>query len=97
MPLESKFQAELIKDLKIVFPGCIVLKNDSSYQQGIPDLIVLHGQQWATLECKQHEKARVQPNQPYFVDLMDRMSFSAFIYPENRDRILEDLQEHFDS
>ena len=55
--LESKFQSNLIKELKSMFPGCIVMKNDSSYIQGIPDLIVLHQDKWATLECKKNLKA----------------------------------------
>lgn len=92
MKLESKFQAELVKDLKHLFPGCVVLKNDSSYQQGIPDLIILYKDRWAMLECKQHAKAKTQPNQPYYVDVLDDMSYAAFIYPENKGAILEELQ-----
>ena len=50
--LENKFQANLIKELKERFPGCIVMKNDPTYIQGIPDLLVLHKDKWASLECK---------------------------------------------
>lgn len=50
--LENKFQANLIKELKARFPGCIVMKNDPTYIQGIPDLLVLHKDKWASLECK---------------------------------------------
>ena len=49
--LENKFQANLIKELKERFPGCIVMKNDPTYIQGIPDLLVLHKDKWASLEC----------------------------------------------
>ena len=90
--LENKFQANLIKDIKKRIPGCIVMKNDSSYIQGIPDLLVLHNDKWAALECKKSKSAIRQPNQEYYVEKMDNMSFARFIYPENREEILDDLQ-----
>lgn len=90
--LENKFQANLIKDIKKRIPGCIVMKNDSSYIQGIPDLLVLHNDKWAALECKKSKSAIRQPNQEYYVEQMDNMSFARFIYPENREEILDDLQ-----
>lgn len=93
--LESKFQANLIKKLKNLFPDCIVMKNDSSYIQGVPDLIVLTGNRWATLECKKTSNARHQPNQDYYVEKMNSMSFSRFIYPENESEVLNDLRDHF--
>jgi hypothetical protein len=89
--LESKFQANLIKKLKKQFPGCIVMKNDSSYIQGIPDLLVLHKDKWASLECKKNANARHQPNQDYYVKQMNDMSYSSFIYPENEDEVIKEL------
>lgn len=93
--LESKFQADLIKDLKSMFHGCIVMKNDSSYIQGIPDLLVLHNDKWASLEVKKNARASKRPNQEYYVNQMDEMSFSRFIYPENKEEVLEDLHTYF--
>lgn len=90
--LENKFQASLIKEIKNRFPGCIVMKNDSSYIQGIPDLLVLHNDKWAALECKKSMTASKRPNQEYFVNKMDDMSFARFICPENREEVLDDLQ-----
>lgn len=90
--LENRFQRELIKELKDLFPGCIVMKNDPDYIQGIPDLTILYGDRWATLECKRSEKARHRPNQDYYVDTMNEMSFSRFIFPENKEAILDELQ-----
>lgn len=90
--LENKFQANLIKDIKKRIPGCIVMKNDSSYIQGIPDLLVLHNDKWAALECKKSKSAIRQPNQEYYVEKMDDMSFARFVYPENREEVLNDLQ-----
>lgn len=91
MKLENKFQSGLIDEIKAMLPGCIVMKNDSAYIQGIPDLTILYGNKWATLEVKRNAKAIHQPNQDYYVALMDNMSFSKFIYPENKEEILDEL------
>lgn len=93
--LENKFQSKLIKELKKEFPGCIVLKNDPTYLQGVPDLLVLYKDKWASLECKKSAKAKHQPNQDYYVGKMNEMSHSAFIYPENKDQVLDDLRKAF--
>lgn len=93
--LESEFQAKLIRDLKDMFPGCIVMKNDSSYIQGIPDLLILYKNKWAALECKKSASASKRPNQEYYVDIMNEMSFARFIYPENREDILDELYQAF--
>lgn len=95
--LERDFQGNLIKDLKKMFPGCIVMKNDSSYIQGIPDLLILHNDKWASLECKKTANANRQPNQEYYVGIMNEMSFSRFIYPENKEEVLSELRKAFES
>lgn len=93
--LERDFQKNLIKDLKSMFKGCIVMKNDSSYIQGIPDLMILFKDKWASLEVKKSATASKRPNQEYYVDTMNDMSFSRFIFPENRDSVLTELKEFF--
>ena len=93
--LENKFQSDLIKELKDRFPGCMVLKNDPNYIQGIPDLLILYGKKWASLECKKSEDAPARPNQPYYVKRMNKMSFSRFIFPENKEEVLNELQSAF--
>ena len=95
--LESKFQSKLIFDLKKRFPECIVMKNDSEYIQGIPDLTILYKNKWATLECKKSSKSKRRPNQEYYVKKMDTMSFSRFICPENKEEVLNELQQTFES
>lgn len=92
---ESEFQANLIKELKYMFTGCIVLKNDAGYIQGFPDLLVLFEDKWAALECKAYLEAPVQPNQNYYVETLNRMFFAAFISPENKEEILDELQLAF--
>lgn len=95
MKKESDFQKNLKKELKNIFPGCIVTKLDSGDIQGIPDLLVLYKNKWATLENKRHAKASHQPNQDYYVETMNNMSFSRFIYPENKDGVLNELRHFF--
>lgn len=95
MKKESAFQGKLIKELQERFPGCVVLKNDPNYIQGIPDLLVLYRSRWAALECKRGENESRRPNQEYYVDKLNGMSFSAFIFPENREEVLHDLEEAF--
>lgn len=95
--LESEYQAKLIKKLRDMFPGCMVLKNDPGYKQGIPDLIILYRDRWAMLEAKANEDRPYQPNQPYYVDLLNEMSFAAFIYPSNEQEILRALQRSFET
>lgn len=89
------FQARLKKELKEMFPGCIITKLDSGDIQGIPDLLILYGERWAALEVKRDVRANRQPNQEYYVETMSRMGFSSFIYPENKDDVLNDLDEYF--
>lgn len=94
---ESKFQASLKKELKEMFPGCIVTKLDSSDIQGIPDLLVLYKDKWATLENKRSANASKRPNQEYYVGKMNEMSFSRFICPENKEEVLDELCKAFKS
>lgn len=91
--LESKFQASLIKTIKKRFKGCIVLKTDPTYIQGLPDLLILYKNKWAALEVKRSAKASHRPNQDYYISLMDKMSFARFISPEVKEEVLDELQQ----
>ena len=91
--LERDFQGQLIKEIKELLPGCMVLKNDPNYIQGIPDLTVFYGGKWATLECKKSAKEAKRPNQEYYVEKMNNMSFSRIIFPENKEEVLNELQK----
>lgn len=92
---ERDFQKALIKELKERFPNCIVLKNDANYKQGIPDLTILFEDKWACLEVKTNSKASHQPNQNHWVEKMDEMSYAAFIYPENKEEVLYEMEQIF--
>lgn len=93
--LESKFQKELMDKIRKQYPGCVILKNDSSYIQGFPDWTILYKDKWAVLEAKRSKNAEKQPNQEYYVDTLNNMSFSRFVYPENSEEVLEEISKYF--
>ncbi len=95
MGRENSFQSSLIKELKKIFPDCIVLKNDSSYIQGIPDLSIYVGDKWALLECKRSPNESHQPNQDFYISKANGMGYASFIYPENKDEVIEELKQYF--
>lgn len=92
---ENHYQAKLIKKLEKLFPGCIILKNDSSYKQGMLDLTLLWEKYWASLEVKASASSSMRPNQEYYVERLGKMSFAAIIYPENETEVLSALQQAF--
>jgi hypothetical protein len=87
----KKYLADFIQ--KSVLPGSYVLRLNSEYFQGIPDIIVLYNNRWAMLEAKRSVDAPHRPNQDYWVDIFDELSFAAFIYPENEEVVLRELQQ----
>jgi hypothetical protein len=93
--LERTFQKRLIKEIKKMFNGCIVMKTDANYIQGIPDLLILYGNKWAALECKKSAKASKRPNQMYYICKLNAMSFARVIYPENKKEVLNELSRLF--
>lgn len=92
---ESEWKTKLIKEIEELFPGCMVLHLDPNDYQGIPDLLILYKKKWAVLEGKQYMGARRQPNQAYYIEIMNDMSFARFIYPGNKEEILDELQQAF--
>lgn len=93
--LENKFQSNLIKEIETRFPGCVVMKNDASYRQGFPDITIFYKDKWASLEVKKSRAAHRQPNQDYWVSMLNAMSYANFIYPENKEEILDEIQRTF--
>lgn len=95
--LESKFQKDLMDEIRDLYPGCVIIKNDPNYIQGFPDWTILYKDKWAVLEAKREEKAKKQPNQDHYVDTLNAMSFSRFVYPENKEAVLNELRKTFES
>ena len=93
---ESDFQRRLIGKIETRFPGSLVLKTDPTYIQGIPDLLILYQNHWAALECKKSRTASHQPNQPYYVEELNKMSYSSFVYPENEEAVLNEMARSFE-
>ena len=97
MTKEAAYQSKLVKRIKDRFPGSIVMKTDPTQRQGMPDLLILHEDKWASLEVKRSEKAPRRPNQEYYVDKLNKMSFSSFIFPENEEEVLNAMERSFKS
>lgn len=95
--LERDFERGLRKRLELLFPGCLYLKLDPTVIQGIPDRLVVWQDRWAALELKRSRRAKRQPNQEYYVNLLDEWSFAAFVCPENVEEVLDALQQTFRS
>lgn len=95
--LEKLYQPDLIKAIRREFPGAVILKNDPQYMQGIPDILLLHGPNWAMLETKRQTESARQPNQEYYIDLFDDMSYANFINPNNEREVLDGIHNAFAS
>ena len=96
MKNENKFQSELKKEIEKRHPGCIIIKNDCHQIQGFPDLTVFKDGKYAWLECKKNSKAEHQPNQDYYVAKANSDGgLGRFIYPENKEEVLNELDTFF--
>lgn len=89
---ENKYQAGLIKRIKKRFPQAFVVKNDPGYIQGILDLTIYFPGFWGMLEVKDSLTSKHRPNQDYYVDFFNKMSFARFICPENEEEVLDELE-----
>lgn len=89
--LESKFQANLIKQIKQVLPEATILKNDPNYIQAIPDLLVILERRCLAIECKRSKTAPFRPNQEYYLKKFD----GVVAYPGNEREIIDEVIEVF--
>lgn len=92
--LENKFKTKLVKEIRARLPGAIVLHTNPP-PQGIPDLLVLYRDKWAALEGKKANDSSHRPNQDYWIEKMNKMSFAAFISPENKEDVLDAMERSF--
>lgn len=94
---EGRFKSKFIKNLEETFPDCIVTKLEADFKAGIPDILIVRGKRWATLEAKASKADVTKPRQnkdaqDYYVGKMNKMSFSSYVYPENEQEVLNELK-----
>lgn len=93
--LESDFKPQFHDRLEYLFPGCVLLKQDAELQQGIPDTLMLYKDMWAAFEVKRRQPRSMrdfQPNQPWWLERLNSMSYAACVYPENVEEVIHDLE-----
>lgn len=95
--LENRFKTKLVKEIQDRFPGSLIFHLDPNELQGAPDLLVLYKNKWAALEGKKEAAASHRPNQDYYVKRMNEMSFASFIFPENKEEVLNAMERSFGS
>jgi hypothetical protein len=94
---ETEFKNRFFDKLDDQFPGCIRVPIDESQFRSFPDTLVLYGKNWAALEFKAERNSPRQPNQDYWVDVLEVWSFGRFVYPENCMEVLDELIWHLKS
>lgn len=96
MTLETDFQTNvLIPEIERRFPDSMVLKNDPTYLQGIPDLTIINGPFWAMLEVKKSPTASFRPNQKYYVEQLNYLGFCAVVCPSNLKFVMDSMESYF--
>lgn len=93
---ESNFQKDIRETIVKRFPDAIVKKQEG-LPQGFPDLIILRGKKWAALEIKKSKNAHHQPNQDNYISRLNEMSYASFIFPENKEEVLDEVFKALES
>ena len=94
---ESAFVTKFLDKIRKRYPEAIIMKNDANQIQGFPDWDIKHMDKWVSLEFKRSKNASKQPNQAYWVDTLNKMSYASFVYPENEEEVLYEIQRVFES
>lgn len=95
MAREGSFKSQFIKRLQREYPRAIITKNDANQLQGIPDILFLLETFWAVFEAKDNVDSPYRPNQEYYLDLMNNMSFARVVYPEIEEEVIRELQRAY--
>lgn len=94
---ERTYHRQLVERIEELFPNCVVLRNDPIRIPGIPDILILYGDKWAMLEIKAANDSSRRPNQDWYIEFLNDMSFASFINPDNEEEVLNALQSTFGS
>ena len=92
---EGKLKKDFCKELKKLKCTVLQYKQDATTVAGFPDTIVLLPESLVVfLEFKKSKNAKYRPGQKEWGEkLTDREFYHWFVYPENADKVLEEIKE----
>lgn len=93
----SGFKTKFIRNLKVRFPNCVVLLTDPQYLQGVPDILMLLEDTWFAFEVKATKTSSRRPNQEWWIDILNRQSYASFVYPENEEEVIREVQQSLEA
>ena len=97
--LESEFRKAFLEEVQNridpLNKGFLFFLNASNAFRSFPDIVILGSHKWAALEFKKSKRASHQPNQEYYINKLNEIGYASFVYPENAEEILNDLEELF--
>ncbi len=96
--LESEFKKRTIQRIKDRLPSLdLDFINTKPFNRSMPDTFVIGPWCWAALEFKRSEDADQQANQDYHIERLNRKGYARFVFPENVEEVLDDLEAVFSS
>ncbi len=90
--LESEFK-EIVKDeIRDRFPD-LDLDFVTTISRSMPDMIILAPAcYWAALEFKRSKNSPHRPNQDHHIERLRKKGYATFVYPENLEVVLDELE-----
>lgn len=96
MKLESTFEKEFCKALRQTLGERYTYTFKLTAAKGIPDRLILYKDKYALLEFKQYKNAKKQPGQETWVGHFDNLAYAAIVYPENAEKVMQDILNYFE-
>lgn len=94
MVLESKFERDFCKKLRMVHPDILITKLTG--KPGIPDRCVFFHGKHCFLEFKRSSSASKRPLQDWYIDNLGKHTYTSFVSPENASEVFQGVLKHFE-
>ncbi len=89
--LENLFKKYVKKRIIDRFPN-LDLDFITPTNRSMPDMIIIAPIVWAALEFKRSEGASLRPNQDYHIMRLNEKGYATFVFPENVEEVLDELE-----